>query len=165
MILPGVRIGINLCLHQGFSEVMAWMSARFVDLKLNSPVFLISSTIALLAKIPELTWECTSGGRFPPFLKKALSRSLCTLRSRHEPCRSFSPSIAGMRISSVTVFSRLSPRNTKVDTIGLIDETSDLKKGDKTPGVQKQWCGRRQNRELHGHDTSRICPRGLSWPS
>ena len=27
-------------------------------------------------------------------------------------------------------------------TIGLIDETSDVKKGDKTPGVQKQWCGR-----------------------
>jgi SRSO17 transposase len=27
-------------------------------------------------------------------------------------------------------------------TIGLIDETSDPKKGEKTPGVQKQWCGR-----------------------
>src|SRR5580692_9648604 len=27
-------------------------------------------------------------------------------------------------------------------TIRLIDETSDPKKGDKTPGVQKQWCGR-----------------------
>jgi SRSO17 transposase len=27
-------------------------------------------------------------------------------------------------------------------TIGLIDETSDVKKGDKTPGVQKQWSGR-----------------------
>ncbi len=26
--------------------------------------------------------------------------------------------------------------------IGIIDETSDTKKGDKTPGVQKQWCGR-----------------------
>lgn len=26
--------------------------------------------------------------------------------------------------------------------IGLFDETSDPKKGDKTPGVQKQWCGR-----------------------
>lgn len=26
--------------------------------------------------------------------------------------------------------------------IGIIDETSDPKKGDKTPGVQKQWCGR-----------------------
>lgn len=28
------------------------------------------------------------------------------------------------------------------NSIGLIDETSDPKKGDKTPGVQKQWCGR-----------------------
>ena len=27
-------------------------------------------------------------------------------------------------------------------TIGIFDETSDAKKGDKTPGVQKQWCGR-----------------------
>jgi SRSO17 transposase len=27
-------------------------------------------------------------------------------------------------------------------TIGLFDETGDPKKGDKTPGVQKQWCGR-----------------------
>ena len=27
-------------------------------------------------------------------------------------------------------------------TIGIFDETSDPKKGDKTPGVQKQWCGR-----------------------
>jgi SRSO17 transposase len=27
-------------------------------------------------------------------------------------------------------------------TIGLIDETSDPKRGEKTPGVQKQWCGR-----------------------
>src|ERR1700719_2332154 len=26
--------------------------------------------------------------------------------------------------------------------VGVIDETSDMKKGDKTPGVQKQWCGR-----------------------
>ncbi len=26
-------------------------------------------------------------------------------------------------------------------TIGVIDETSDVKKGDKTPGVQRQWCG------------------------
>jgi SRSO17 transposase len=27
-------------------------------------------------------------------------------------------------------------------TIGIFDETSDPKKGGKTPGVQKQWCGR-----------------------
>ena len=26
-------------------------------------------------------------------------------------------------------------------SIGIIDETSDPKKGDKTPGVQRQWCG------------------------
>jgi SRSO17 transposase len=27
-------------------------------------------------------------------------------------------------------------------TVGLIDETCQPKKGDKTPGVQRQWCGR-----------------------
>jgi len=26
-------------------------------------------------------------------------------------------------------------------SIGIFDETSDVKKGDKTPGVQRQWCG------------------------
>jgi SRSO17 transposase len=26
-------------------------------------------------------------------------------------------------------------------TIGIIDETSFVKKGDKTPGVKRQWCG------------------------
>lgn len=26
-------------------------------------------------------------------------------------------------------------------TIGIIDETSDVKKGNKTPGVKRQWCG------------------------
>jgi SRSO17 transposase len=26
-------------------------------------------------------------------------------------------------------------------SIGLFDETSDVKKGDKTPGVKRQWCG------------------------
>lgn len=30
----------------------------------------------------------------------------------------------------------------KLGTIGLIDETGTPKKGDKTPGVQRQWCGR-----------------------
>ena len=27
------------------------------------------------------------------------------------------------------------------DSIAILDETSDVKKGDKTPGVQRQWCG------------------------
>jgi SRSO17 transposase len=27
------------------------------------------------------------------------------------------------------------------NAIGVIDETSDVKKGDKTPGVKRQWCG------------------------
>ena len=28
------------------------------------------------------------------------------------------------------------------NSIGIIDETSDVKKGNKTPGVQRQWCGK-----------------------
>jgi SRSO17 transposase len=28
------------------------------------------------------------------------------------------------------------------NTVGIVDETSDVKKGDKTPGVQRQWCGK-----------------------
>jgi len=27
------------------------------------------------------------------------------------------------------------------NSVGVVDETSDVKKGDKTPGVQRQWCG------------------------
>jgi SRSO17 transposase len=27
------------------------------------------------------------------------------------------------------------------NSVGVIDETSDVKQGDKTPGVQRQWCG------------------------
>lgn len=32
-------------------------------------------------------------------------------------------------------------------TIGVVDETSDVKQGDKTPGVQRQWCGTRGKTE------------------
>ncbi len=32
-------------------------------------------------------------------------------------------------------------------TVGILDETSDVKKGDKTPGVQRQWCGKVGKRE------------------
>jgi SRSO17 transposase len=32
-------------------------------------------------------------------------------------------------------------RHAGPNSIGIIDETSDVKKGDKTPGVQRQWCG------------------------
>ena len=33
------------------------------------------------------------------------------------------------------------------NTVGIIDETSDVKKGNKTPGVQRQWCGKVGKRE------------------
>jgi SRSO17 transposase len=31
--------------------------------------------------------------------------------------------------------------HTGPNSIGIVDDTSDVKKGDKTPGVQRQWCG------------------------
>lgn len=31
--------------------------------------------------------------------------------------------------------------HTGPNSIGIVDETSDVKKGDKTPGVKRQWCG------------------------
>lgn len=33
------------------------------------------------------------------------------------------------------------------NAVGIIDETSDVKKGVKTPGVQRQWCGKVGKRE------------------
>ena len=36
---------------------------------------------------------------------------------------------------------RVARDHTSERSIGLIDETSCAKKGDKTPGVQRQWCG------------------------
>lgn len=33
------------------------------------------------------------------------------------------------------------------NSVGVIDETSDVKKGDKTPGVKRQWCGTRGKTE------------------
>jgi SRSO17 transposase len=41
------------------------------------------------------------------------------------------------RLHHLVVTDHLGPH-----TVGIFDETSDPKKGDKTPGVQKQWCGR-----------------------
>jgi SRSO17 transposase len=35
----------------------------------------------------------------------------------------------------------------ELGTVGLIDETSTVKKGIKTPGVQRQWCGERGQKE------------------
>ena len=36
---------------------------------------------------------------------------------------------------------RVAGKHTSEHSIGLIDETSCPKKGEKTPGVQRQWCG------------------------
>ena len=40
-----------------------------------------------------------------------------------------------------TLQRRVAQDRTSPHAIGLIDETSCPKKGDKTPGVQRQWCG------------------------
>lgn len=52
------------------------------------------------------------------------------------------------------------------NSIGIIDETSDVKKGDKTPGVQRQWCGKVGKKEnclvtVHlGYATGATSPAG-----
>jgi len=33
------------------------------------------------------------------------------------------------------------------NAVGIIDETSDVKQGKKTPGVKRQWCGTRGKKE------------------
>lgn len=37
--------------------------------------------------------------------------------------------------------------DTGPNSVGIIDETSDVKQGDKTPGVKRQWCGTRGKKE------------------
>jgi len=37
--------------------------------------------------------------------------------------------------------------NAGPNAVGIIDETSDVKQGNKTPGVQRQWCGTRGKTE------------------
>jgi len=43
---------------------------------------------------------------------------------------------ARQRLQQIVVRDHAAP-----NAIGVIDETSDVKKGDKTPGVKRQWCG------------------------
>jgi len=44
--------------------------------------------------------------------------------------------LARQRLQHIVVRDHAAP-----NAIGVIDETSDVKKGDKTPGVKRQWCG------------------------
>ena len=58
------------------------------------------------------------------------------------PCRSSSASTTGMMTGRATGSSTSSATSTPGPTRSrILDETSDVKKGDKTPGVQRQWCG------------------------
>ena len=44
--------------------------------------------------------------------------------------------LARQRLQHIVVHDHAAPH-----AIGVIDETSDVKQGDKTPGVKRQWCG------------------------
>lgn len=44
--------------------------------------------------------------------------------------------LARQRLQHIVVRDHAAP-----NAVGVIDETSDVKKGDKTPGVKRQWCG------------------------
>jgi SRSO17 transposase len=62
------------------------------------------------------------------------------------PVRTLQEFLAQHRWSEDRLRSRLQQivRDEHLDrsSVAVIDETSDLKKGDKTPGVQRQWCGK-----------------------
>ena len=53
-------------------------------------------------------------------------------------------------------------KHTSEHSIGLIDETSCPKKGEKTPGVQRQWCGPRASKTLRDECPFGLCGRRLS---
>ena len=77
------------------------------------------------------------------FPKRALSRSRWMRMLLRAHCRNSSAIAVGKRTACATGSSNWSPAEYHVrDTVGIIDETSDPEKGDKTPGVQKQWYGR-----------------------
>lgn len=46
------------------------------------------------------------------------------------------------RVAQIVIEEQAGP-----NAVGIIDETSDVKKGEKTPGVQRQWCGKVGKRE------------------
>ncbi len=67
---------------------------------------------------------------------------IASSRCARGPCRSSSASIkwdddrVRDRLQHIVRDEHAGP-----NSIGIFDETSDVKKGDKTPGVQRQWCG------------------------
>ena len=50
------------------------------------------------------------------------------------------------------------------NAIGIFDETSDVKKGDKTPGVQRQWCGAVGKKENCRSRSKIMFPKPCSLP-
>ena len=125
------------------------------------------STTASRARTPAPTCRCTSPGSSRTSPRRASSRSPSTPACRRGPCRSSSASTAGTTTGCATGSSRSSATSTPgPHSIGIFDETSDVKKGDKTPGVQRQWCGcRRQEGELHRHGPPGLRPRRLPLPA
>ena len=76
------------------------------------------------------------------FPKRALSRSRWTRMLLQAHCRNSSAIAVGKRTACDRLEQLVAAEYQARHTVGIIDETSDPEKGDKTPGVQKQWYGR-----------------------
>src|SRR2546425_10491612 len=93
------------------------------DTRGHLPVFIKGQ----LSDLPEKSVEpiALEAGVAPRTLQEFLSQ----LKWGEDPMRD--------RLQQLVVAEQSGP-----NSVGIIDETSDPKKGDKKPGGQKQWCGR-----------------------
>ena len=74
--------------------------------------------------------------------EKTPKRSRCKPECRCVPSSGFSPGRLGITSRCEIKSKRSSPKeHAGKHSISIIDETSFVKKGDKTPGVQRQYCG------------------------
>ena len=81
-------------------------------------------------------------GSCPTLAKKAASRSPSPPGFPRETCRSSSSTYKWEEDRTRNRLQEIVNRDhSGPNSVGIIDETSDVKKGDKTPGVKRQWCG------------------------
>ena len=97
---------------------------------------------ASFVKTPAPICPRTSRGSCRASRTRASSRSPSRPEWPHGPCRSSSASSSGTRISSRDRLQDIvRTEHAGRHAIGIFDETSYVKKGDKTPGVKRQWRG------------------------
>ena len=114
------------------------------DSSVAAPVAEVSEAVSRLFCEPQSRGTCrpTSRASCRTCRVRASSPSRWRPTFRRGPCNSFSILWRGTKSKWSTRCKRLVARDhTSPRSIGLIDETACPKKGDQTPGVQRQWCG------------------------